>query len=232
MEATVERKAPAHQQQKGQQYKPSTGHAKFNFDATSGLVERFFQNGAARVANSFIRVGTLLRMVANDEQNHSKISDWLDDVYSVAQREVATDKEALNVLADGQDLSGIELNPPQPAEPLVFYINHPKLIRFFNLLNDIDKLAYMTDKLWYLGLVTDEQREMSNKKLMYPINATADHFLRITDVARRKGGQYTPEAFIELLSEEKDMRSFITTHFGGEEYANQAALIKSRVGMF
>lgn len=171
-------------------------------------------------------------MLANDEQNNRKITDWLDDVYAVAQRDIAADLEALNVLADGQDLSGIELNKPQPAEPFVFYINHPKLIRFFQLLNDVDKLAYMTDKLWYCGLVTDEQREMSNKKLMYPINATADHFLRVTDVARRQGGAYTPEAFIALLSEEQDMRSFITTHFGGEEHAGQAALIKSRVGMF
>ncbi|MGU5664157.1 hypothetical protein, partial [Aeromonas sanarellii] len=84
---------------------------------------------------------------------------------------------------------------------------------------------------WYAGVVPDEQREMTFKKLMYPINAITEHFNYVTNVARRQGQPYSAELFLTLLSEQATMRDFIMHHFSDEDTKLFATTVKSIAGI-
>lgn len=207
----VENKAAAAQD--ADAFRPNVGTLAVKFTPKSALVERFLSRGSVKTSNAFMRIGTLLKMLGGDAENKKKIYEWLDELFNAVSHNISAEEVKLAKLRKGHDMDQVEIMTPDQSSELAFYVNHPQLRRFANKLYTIDKLAYLTDQLWYLGEIDDEQKEMSSKVLMYPITATGEHFMLVTNVSRRAGGKYSPEDFLKLLAEEKDIRALVMKHF-------------------
>lgn len=213
------------------EFKPDAGMAVLNLNAKSWMVSRFVSGSFHKTHYAFLRVGTLLRMTASDPANQKKILDWLDFLFKNANDSVEADRASIKVLSKSPDIEGLDIVFSERDDVFKFYINHPKMVRFVKLIPTIDDLALETDRLWYAGVVPDEQREMTFKKLMYPINAITEHFNYVTNVARRQGHPYSAELFLTLLSEQATMRDFIMHHFSDEDTKLFATTVKSIAGI-
>ncbi|MBA8782018.1 MULTISPECIES: hypothetical protein [Aeromonas] len=196
----------------------------------STMLNRHINSANHKKANTaFMRVGTLLVMTANDPVNQKKITDWLDYLLKQMTDNINSDQESIRVLWTGS-APKLDIVPVAGEAKHYFYINHPRLRLFINQFNRVDGLAYEVDQLWFAGLMSDERREMSYKKLLYPMNAITEHFNYVTNISRRSGGTYTPEEFLKLLSEQESMRTFIMHHFEGPEHVKYAGTVKKFAG--
>ena len=138
--------------------------AVLNLNAKSWMVSRFVSGSFQKTHYAFLRVGTLLRMTASDPANQKKILDWLDFLFKNANDSVEADRASLKVLSKSPDIEGLDIVFSERDDVFKFYINHPKMVRFVKLIPTIDDLALETDRLWYAGVVPDEQREITFKK--------------------------------------------------------------------
>lgn len=84
-----------------------------------------------------------------------EVDRLLDDTF----KGIKTNIERLNKIAEtnGLDMDDIEAEYSSPST-YVLKVLSPREFRFHTLLQELDKLCALTDKMWYVSLVTDRHR--------------------------------------------------------------------------
>jgi hypothetical protein len=116
------------------------------------------QRSGENWAEAMITLSETMRNFKPEEQC-IVVDGEVDRLLNDSFKAIKTNIERLNKLAEanGLDMEEIEAEYSSPST-YVLKVLSPREFRFHTLLQELDKLCALTDKMWYVSLVTDRHR--------------------------------------------------------------------------
>ncbi len=173
------------------------------------MLKRFEVYGGQIVA-AIIRIGTLTLFTKDDQESANKIKEWVRECLSDFRTE---HNKISDYLEEQRKNDSVDLVKGFTQEPfsIDFPYNHPIANRFVECIKDVDEQQITIEKMYFSGVIDDEQFDMAKKQAVRPLNHMLDRIYTATNVAKRTGGKFDPVAFINLLKNQVSVADLIVS---------------------
>lgn len=184
--------------------------AYYNLKLNSPVMDRRMDNYGGQIASALVRVGTLLMFTSGDNETKNKVEDWVRECLQDFREE----HEKINeLIEESKTSSGMDVmidGFSQEPVSFRFPINHPIANRYIECMKDIDAQQISLETLYFSGVLDEEQYNMASKQAVRPFNHLIDRIYNATNVAKRTGGSFDPQEFLQLLKQESGITALMT----------------------
>lgn len=187
----------------------------------------YLQEEGGKSTGALERIGSLLRMLAKEEDLSGAVGKWMESIFDEANEDVDKLLTQKDSLMEKVDMSVFTISVPD-SYFFNFEIAHPSVWKLINLIGRIDGELNDIENIWLAGEISDIQLFQAKTQALAILRRTIHKIFSATSPGKREGGRFSPLKFIGIMRQVKGMPEIVVKPIEQQEKPVKEVVAKEK----
>ncbi|MBX2808144.1 MAG: hypothetical protein KTR20_05875 [Cellvibrionaceae bacterium] len=196
-----------------QKHTPHAGHSRAiiqrKVEFRSLQAQRVMHRSFNKLQQSVFSVSVILKIISDDEDEISKIDDYIDEHFIETEKELTLEQSRIRQILDDNGIE--EMASYSKPKAYDVQLDSPRANTFLRLVGHLDALILLIDTAWLCGELTDKQKKQTSFQWQQRLIKLAARIMglekraRIAAFNQGKGDEVDAQAPVDTSERDAEM---------------------------